>query len=528
MPIRLCLLALLLLVPWPAWAHAVLLDTMPAEAASLPEAPDAVVLRFNEPVRPVALRLFDGNGRELAGTCSIEIDGERLRFRLPPGLADGRYVLSWHVTSLDSHPIGGSLRFAIGVPMPAGPAPPVEPAASWPLTLAMHALHDTATVVGVGAVLFLLLVPVAPAPAQAIQALAAWTLPAAVLLTVARLGLSGMELAGLRAADLLTAAPWTVALGLPIGRSLMVQALGLALLLPVARATVHTTTLAAIRLAGLALVLAATALTGHAVTAGPFWLTAPALVLHGLAATFWLGSLLPLVLVLRGPEPRAEPLEAFARLALVLVPLLVLAGTAMAVLQLRGVGALATTAYGRLLASKLALAAALLAAAAVNRRILMPRLRRGDPRAVPGLRRTLGLDLALGLAVLALTAGLATVPPPRALEATAPPERSLALSAHGHLAVLTLRPGTIGLNRAELLVAGPDGKVVPGKAATLRASLPEAGLEPLRLQAVATDAGGWTVGGLDLLRPGRWALRLDLLVDDFTQLRFATELRVDP
>lgn len=51
----------------PAWAHAVLLDTGPADGAALAEPPAAVVLRFNEPVAPVSVRILDGSGRDVAG-----------------------------------------------------------------------------------------------------------------------------------------------------------------------------------------------------------------------------------------------------------------------------------------------------------------------------------------------------------------------------------------------------------------------------------------------------------------------------
>ena len=48
-----------------AEAHAMLVESVPADGAVVPAPPDAVILRFNEPVRPIAVRLLDGQGRSL-------------------------------------------------------------------------------------------------------------------------------------------------------------------------------------------------------------------------------------------------------------------------------------------------------------------------------------------------------------------------------------------------------------------------------------------------------------------------------
>src|SRR4051812_30791135 len=45
-----------------AWAHAVLLETIPEDSARLEAPPPEVRLRFNEPVVPVAVKVLDQNG----------------------------------------------------------------------------------------------------------------------------------------------------------------------------------------------------------------------------------------------------------------------------------------------------------------------------------------------------------------------------------------------------------------------------------------------------------------------------------
>ena len=92
------------------------------------------------------------------------------------------------------------------------------------------------------------------------------------------------------------------------------------------------------------LVLGSFMFAGHTVTAAPRLLLAPLLGVHVLAASFWLGALWPLHQLAHHmePVPLAALLADFSRRALVLVPLLALAGIAMACFLLPDVAALAT------------------------------------------------------------------------------------------------------------------------------------------------------------------------------------------
>ena len=241
------------------------------------------------------------------------------------------------------------------------------------------------------------------------------------------------------------------------------------------------------------------ALSGHAATAGPAWLTLPALVLHALCAAFWVGAFAPLLLALRR-LPRHEAhalLAAFSIRAVVAVACLLLAGAVLAALQLRTPSALIATDYGRLLLLKLALVALLLGLGAINRLVLTPALaRRAD--AAPRLRRTIGADLALAAGVVALTAGLGTIPPPRALAEQAAAhghasheahDYAVVAAAHGHHLVLVATPAARGENRIDLYLTDRQGQPVGAKAAEMSWALPEAGIEALRVDARGDRAG---------------------------------------
>lgn len=138
-----------------------------------------------------------------------------------------------------------------------------------------------------------------------------------------------------------------------------------------------------------------------------------ALGAHLLAATAWLGGLLPLWRSLGDPSPdpaiRHRTVRRFSRLGLVSV--LVLAGTAALQLQAMSgdVAGLLGTRYGWLLLGKAGLFLALLALAALNRFVLSPSLARRE--GVRALRGSILAETGLGFLVIVLAALLATTPP---------------------------------------------------------------------------------------------------------------------
>ena len=97
----------------PAAAHASLESTDPAAGAVLDGSPDAISLRFSEPVevQAGAVRVFDGRG-ERVDDGAVERDGTTVR--LPVDLDDGGYVVTYRVVSVDGHPISGGFTFRVG------------------------------------------------------------------------------------------------------------------------------------------------------------------------------------------------------------------------------------------------------------------------------------------------------------------------------------------------------------------------------------------------------------------------------
>jgi putative copper resistance protein D len=150
-------------------------------------------------------------------------------------------------------------------------------------------------------------------------------------------------------------------------------------------------------------VLGLTAAGGHAgATGNPFQLGADAV--HLLAAGAWLGGLLPFAAAMRRPDA-AIVAWRFSTLGTVCVCLILLTGGVNAWFLVGDPSALTGTPYGRLLMLKLALVAALLTIAAVNRFRLTPR------GAVAALRRNALIETALGVTIVAIVAVLGTMVP---------------------------------------------------------------------------------------------------------------------
>jgi copper transport protein len=194
----------------------------------------------------------------------------------------------------------------------------------------------------------------------------------------------------------------------------------------------------------------------------------------------------------------------------------VASGFWLAVVQLRGIDALWTTDYGKVLVCKLVAVALLLGLAAVNRHRLVPKLQGGGTAAAGRLATSLVLELALALAILGLVALWRFTPPPRALPVDAP----ISLHLHGERAMAQIeiaRDRSAG-GRAEIEVL--DGAFQPFavKEVTLVLANPAAGIEPMRRVAVPAGANRWRIEPLTIPVAGEWTLRAELLVDDFDKV----------
>lgn len=108
------LLAALLALGAPAQAHDTLLESDPADGATLETSPEAITLTFSADILEVSplVRITDENGEQLA-EITPSIDGPVATATLEEPLPAGTSTVQWRVVSSDGHPIEGTFEVTV-------------------------------------------------------------------------------------------------------------------------------------------------------------------------------------------------------------------------------------------------------------------------------------------------------------------------------------------------------------------------------------------------------------------------------
>ena len=109
--------ALVMLFAAPASAHAELLSTDPSNGGVYDSAPKAITLRFSEGVEVAlgGIRVYTGDRERVVTGKPEHPNGQQSVVTASlPKLDNGTYVVTWRVTSADSHPIDGAYTFQVG------------------------------------------------------------------------------------------------------------------------------------------------------------------------------------------------------------------------------------------------------------------------------------------------------------------------------------------------------------------------------------------------------------------------------
>jgi copper transport protein len=582
--IRAVVLALLALavVPAAASAHARLEGTSPARGATVAAQPARVVLRFDEPVEASfgAVRVFDARGARVDDGRLVRPSGDQRAAgtALRRGLADGTYTATYRVISADGHPVSGGFTFSIGH---AGAAPSSDVAdliaagnagAVTDVTFgAAKALGYLAIALVLGGLGFLALVW-RPALAQAAGAGEDWARAASafgaraltllsgglalgVLTSAAGLVLQGATAAGTSAwsamdpsvvrevasthagtAWALRLGDWallSVALGVVAGlgavpalRPAALGATGRVLDRPPPRAALIALALPALALAVLP------ALAGHASTQHPVWALFPLDVAHVLAMSAWLGGLVGLLACVPAATRAldtadrsrllAAVLTRFSVVALAAVCVLAATGTTQAIVEVRHLDALTASAFGRSVLIKSGLLLVLIGLGAVNRRRVVPAMRRlAAAAAAPGrpgrvLRLTLRSEVALVLVVLGVTGALTGYAPPTSADGG---PQSVSKRMGPIDLELTVDPAAVGVNEMHVyLFRARDGTPFTAtKELTVRVSQPGRGIGPIDARLRSGGPGHYLADALTLSPGGSWQIEVTDRVSEFEQ-----------
>lgn len=505
-----------------AMAHAGLVSSDPVDGAVLKASPEALVLNFTEPVTPLVFTLLsaDGARQDLAGAVATD---DSVRIGLPKGLMRGTHLVTWRAVSADGHPVSGTISFSVGapgtVPQAATGGDALRDGAIWAVRAGLYLLLFGT----VGAALFGAVVE--PLPRGFARGTGFAALPGVGLAALA-VGLQGLDALGLGLGGLTSAAPWVTGFGTSFGGTAIAMALAFF-------ATYVASGVSARRRLGLVVLAVGAAalapmLSGHAGTAPPSFVSKPAVAIHIAGLLFWVGSLVPLALLLRAGGPEAERgLARFSRVIPFAVAAIVGSGGVLAVLQLGPPGPAWAGGYGVILATKLALLVPLFALALANRLWLTRPALAGAAGARKRLRWLVLSEIVLVALLLLVVAGWRFTPPPRVVAEIAARPAHTHIHTDAAMADVTLTPGHAG--EAVLSLWLMDGALAPlePKAVTVSLSNTALGIEKLERQAKLDPDGFWRVK-VTLPAGGAWQLGLALRVDDFTLLRLDGALDVNP
>ena len=497
------------LAPREARAHAGLRFSNPAAGAALGDTPKVVQITFWE--KPEAtlseIRVLDtaGTARQLDRPAPVPDAPMALAVHVRP-LEKGVYTVTWRtISSLDGHATVGAFAFGVGVKpsgvVGSGMAPAYPPPT--PREMVARALFIAGVVLLLGAASATVLRFGGPSDLR--LAAAGW---AAALVGLLLLAAAQRRNAG---------ASYVALAHTAIGRTLFWRAVALlaaGVALVAAARSAETADRIRRLMTGVALAalvaMAVHTAAGHAPASGSRVVAIPAAIAHWThfaAVGVWMGGLAALLLALRGAPSleKAEAVARFSRIAAVGLLAVALTGVWRTRNELSSWHDLAATGYGRTVAVKLALAAAIAALGAFNRWRSVP----AAATSLRWLRRAGGGELALAAGAVAAAAVLGTLAPPRSGYA-APTELEAMGSDFGTSVRvrLTAASDQPGPNRFLVRVVDYDSRdPVPARRVTLRFTpLDDPGVASTSLALERGAEDGWQGSGPNLAFDGRWRI----------------------
>jgi copper transport protein len=435
-----------LVLPGTAFAHATLLQTLPADGAVLAKAPKTITVVFDDSIRVGSGNAAVDNETQrsvLAGKAFVH--GRDLRIPLKP-LGDGAYSVRWSIVSEDGHREEGVLAFAVGE---GSGSPHSVLGASVPLSwsdILLRSLYYVGVLAGGGFAVFALVTR--RIVGRGLQR------------PLAHLVFFALLLAFLGGSGILHSAP-------PGTRFALVMKVALTVSLAGGAAAALAPTLPLLLLVAYAAalsLLAAPTLSGHALDRDqPRVLSVIVDLAHMTSAAVWFGGLIAIVYAVpRATDDdviRRAAVARFSTMALASVIVLGSSGIVRAYTELSSVSQLWSTSYGRALLVKTAIFVPLLGVGWLNRAVLMrvfARLRRSarvEVLAIVGIVVVVAIltELAPGRKT---ARPLAAAAPTAALAPTLPPvDAVVAARELGSLAVAVGREP----RRTTVTIIGPDG-----------------------------------------------------------------------
>ncbi|HEX9416602.1 MAG TPA: copper resistance protein CopC [Gaiellaceae bacterium] len=406
-----------LVLPGAAFAHATLKQESPGFRQRLEASPARVVLRFDQGVKalPSSIHVFTVDGNVVSGPARNASD-PRAMVAPVRRLPRGAYTVRWSALSSDGHVVSGVYTFGVRI---AAPPPTEAYGASGPTTSehVVRWLYFAALALLVGGIGFRLLVlprRIPPPLERRFYIVTGIGAIAVIHVGVVAFILRAEDALQLPFGKLLYGDLSPVASGTRFGQAFIAMTLGftwVTALLFLSWLTGRRALLWPAFLLGVGLA-SGLSLSGHsAADRGSSWLSQLADWVHLSAAVLWVGGLVQLAVCVwpLARELRREAFLRFARLAPLLIALLVAAGVYLSILRLPHLSDLWSAGYGQVLLVKLGLVSAALAWGGFHHFVVAPRLDRAT-----WVRRSLLGEGAVAMTILLLAAILVDSKPPPA------------------------------------------------------------------------------------------------------------------
>ena len=276
-------------------------------------------------------------------------------------------------------------------------------------------------------------------------------------------------------------------------------------------------------------------LAGHA-SAGDHRLVALMVdAVHVGAMCVWLGGLAVMavaVLPSRAVDQLRIVVPRFSRVAIGCVIALVITGVIQSWRLVGGLDALRDSEFGRILVVKLVVFALLLVVATLSReivaRLLTPSVpivggaavdlevagesarpipsARGTKRELTALRRAVWAEVALGAAVLVVTAVLVNAAPPSDTAGVAVGAQGVTLRDPSVVVDITAAPGAAGVNDVQVTTYSPAGAPLAVTTVEVTIALPSRGIAPLAMPLRALSPSRYFSPGFEIPLAGRWTV----------------------
>jgi copper transport protein len=542
------LVAIGLVLPAVAGAHASLLHTTPSASVVTNGPPAQVTLTYSESIEPrfSIVSVTDVKGHQVTSGAPAREPGSPQTLAVPlRKLPPGWYLVLWRVISADGHPVRGAFTFAVG-PSP-GPAPQfvipsLSETAATPGLVGWRFATFVAMMLAIGLFAFRVVIArpllravpgssLRPVTTAFIVALGVSlvSVPIYLIVSTAKFALRSWV-------DLGTLIP--LVRDSSFGRSyvdlwILLALFGLAALgaIGIDRPTRSLRSTAELLATGAGLVAAGAVLVipgiaGHAAQTSPAALALALDWAHLVSGSLWLGGLVGLLALWFGtpPERRRETLTLvvprFSKVAFVSVMALLASGVAASYLHLPTLASLWETSYGKTILVKAAILAVAMLFGAVNLLVTRPRLAaagvRPDlaERAPALLRRTVATEVALVVSAVVAASVLTSLPPPPKALATigaanahvGPGAVSRVVRSGAYTVRVRLNPNRAALPNTFSVAITRGGKPVRGAQVTMRFTMLDMDMQQQLYTLPEHAPGTYSRVAPALVMVGHWGL----------------------